>query len=389
MPRKIKQRAAYGSGSVVQVRPGVWRVRVRAEGAQICRTVVGSEAQAVRMKKALISQLTDGSYVAPASTTFGEFLTEWLENVAKAKAPNTYKAYKLARDLHLEPALGSMQMQKVRPSDLRAYFNELNEKGLAESTQAQHFSLISAVYRAAINDGLVSDNPALRMAGRPRAYRISESQAEAIKHCWTEQEARRFLAVAQGCGPRQAAFYTLALDTGMRRGELCALTWADVDLLKGSVRISKSMASDLRIGPTKSRRARAVTVSPETLDCLRRLSAVVPGGADAPLFVNVNDRRSAVGPAMLAGKEFKAIVTLSNVKPIKFHGLRHTCATLLLAAGVPVNYVSERLVHQDPAITLRIYAHAIPSGQAMLMDKLRNALGFTGEAKAPAEGWRN
>ena len=76
MPRKIKQRAAYGSGSVVQVRPGVWRVRVRAEGSQICRTVVGSEAQAVRMKKTLISQLTDGSYVAPAPTTFGEYLTE-------------------------------------------------------------------------------------------------------------------------------------------------------------------------------------------------------------------------------------------------------------------------------------------------------------------------
>ena len=172
-------------------------------------------------------------------------------------------------------------------------------------------------------------------------------------------------------------------------GELCALTWADVDLLKGSVRISKSMASDLRIGPTKSRRARAVTVSPETLECLRRLSAVVPGGADAPLFVNVNDRLSAVGPAMLAGKEFKAIVTLSNVKPIKFHGLRHTCATLLLAAGVPVNYVSERLGHQDPAITLRIYAHAIPSGQAMLMDKLRSALGFTGESMPEQGVWKN
>ena len=396
MPRKIKQRAAYGSGSVVQVRPGVWRVRVRAEGSQICRTVVGSEAQAVRMKKSLISQLTDGSYVAPAPTTFGEYLTEWLENVAKAKAPGTYMLYRRTADKWILPALAGVNLQKLKPSDLRAYFAELSE--LAPSTRQQHYLIIHGALKAAQSEGLVRDNAASKMAGKPK--RGAEAPAEnAMLNCWNEAEARKFLAVAQGYGPRQAAFYSLALDTGMRKGELCALKWADVDFIKGSVRVRTSLSyatGEAVIGPTKNRQARLLTISPETLAFLQRLSIAqadlkrARGAAWTETgLVFTGKFGRPIRSSNIGEHEFDKLIQLAQVKRIRFHGLRHTCATLLLTAGVPVNYVSERLGHQDPAITLRIYAHAIPSGQAMLMDKLRSALGFTGEAKVPAEGWRN
>lgn len=387
MPRVAKKRAHYGSGSLVEVKPGVWRIRVRSEHGQICRTVKGSEAQAVRLKLELSKEVKQGEYIPPSPIRFGEYMEEWLENVAKAKAPNTYKAYRATARLYLLPAFGHMTLQKIKASNLRTFFNELTERGLSEAYKAMQYSILLSVFKSAMSDGLIGDNPALKMAGKPQRYRIAESQSEAIKHCWTEQETRKFLAVAQGYGARQAAFYTLALDTGMRRGELCALRWSDIDLLKGTVRVSKSMAANFHVGPTKSRQARAVSISPETLGLLKRLSVAEGGGPDSPVFISTGTGK-AMGPTHLSAIEFKKISRLANVKTIKFHGLRHTCATLLLAAGVPVNYVSERLGHKDPAITLRTYAHAIPSGQDFLINKLRAALGFTAE-KAPEGVWKN
>lgn len=396
MPRKAKKRGAYGGGSVVEVRPGVWRVRVSNEGRQICRTVKGTEAQAVRYKGTLLNEVQTGSYVQASPLSFGAYLNEWLENVAKAKAPGTYWLYRRTADKHILPRLGHLQMQKLKPSDLRAYFADLPE--LASATKQQHYLIIHGALKAALSEGLIKDNAAARMAGKPK--RGNEAPAEnAMLNCWTEAEARNFLAVAQGYGPRQAAFYTLALDTGMRKGELCALKWTDIDFIKGTVRVRASLSyvtGPAVIGPTKNRHTRLLVISPETIAFLQRLSVAQAEVKKARSniwtetgLVFTGRGGKAIRSTNIGFHEFDGLIRLAKVKRIKFHGLRHTCATLLLTAGVPVHYVSERLGHKDPSITLKIYAHVIPSGEKMMIEKIRTALGFTAEAKAPADGWKN
>lgn len=399
MPKVIKKKAHYGSGSIVEVRPGVWRIRVRTEGRQVCETIKGSEAQAVRLRNEIKREADRGSYVAPSLTLFGDYLNEWLENVAKSKSPGTYMLYRRTSDKHILPRLGYMALQKLRPSTFKEYFSDPEIAGLSASTRQQHYLIINGALDAAVAEGgLIRDNPLKRMSGKPKRD-PSESSADAIKHCWTETEARKFLAVAQGYGPRQAALYTLALDTGMRKGELASLKWSDIDWARSVVRVRSTLSyatGPALIGPTKSRKNRALRITEETLGYLQRLSvyqaalrrAAAEVWENGDLVFCRNDGKP-LRINNIGDREYAGIIRLANIKRIKFHGMRHTCASLLLAAGVPVNYVSERLGHKDPSITLRIYAHCIPSGEAAMLEKLSAALGFTKEREAPAEGWRN
>lgn len=398
MPKKLSKKGTYGDGSVVEIRPGVWRIRVRAPEKRISRTMKGSEAQAMRTKNQLMKDVSDGAYVAPSLVLFGDYLNEWLENVAKSKSPGTYMLYRRTSDKHILPRLGYMALQKLRPSTFKEYFSDPEIAGFSASTRQQHYLIINGALDAAVAEGgLMRDNPLKRMSGKPKRD-PSESSADAIKHCWTETEARKFLAVAQGYGPRQAALYTLALDTGMRKGELASLKWADIDWARSVVRVKSTLSyatGPAVIGPTKNRQNRALKITEETLGYLQRLSVYQAAlrRAAAEVWENndlvfCRDGGKPLRINNIGDREYAGIIRLANIKRIKFHGMRHTCASLLLAAGVPVNYVSERLGHKDPSITLRIYAHCIPSGEAAMLEKLSAALGFTKEREAPADGWK-
>lgn len=388
MPRVLKKRANYGSGSITELRPGVWRVRVRAEGARISRTVVGSEAAAVRLKKQILQEIGTGSYVQPSPTLFGEYLDEWLESAAKAKAPGTYKLYRRTADRWILPSIGRIPLQMLKPAHIKALFANLPD--FSGSYKQQIYLVICGCLKSAEQEGLVKDNAASKMTKKPRRE-DGKVEAGASINCWTEEEAKRFLAVAQGYGPRQAAFYTLALDTGMRKGELAALQWSDVDWQRSAIRVKGSLSyvtGEPVIGPVKNRQSRRLVISDESLSLLKRLLiANPPPPGNDYIFLRATGKPLLINN--LGDREFTKLQTLAKVKRLTLHGLRHTCATLLLSAGVPPNYVSERLGHKDPTITLKIYAHAIPSGEEFLIEKLRRALGFTGEPQAPQHGWKN
>lgn len=233
---------------------------------------------------------------------------------------------------------------------------------------------------AAVRARLLAHNVAKLVTGKPHA---PDGQAGVTDHCWTAEEAADFLRAAKAAGTQSAAFYTLALDSAMRKSELCGLLWADVDLIQGRVRVRQQLlaggAAPTFI-PVKGKRARTVDIAPETVDLLRAHRSNQAalkmrnhqryhdhGLVFAKEWSDLGRQHDVLGDPLQANnlgqREYARLIKAAGVRPIKFRGLRHTCATLLLAAGVPSKVVQERLGHKDITTILDVYAHVLPSMQ--------------------------
>jgi integrase len=202
-------------------------------------------------------------------------------------------------------------------------------------------------------------------------------------HAWTATEARAFLQAAREAGPQPAAFYALALDSGARKGELCGLSWGNLDLDAATMRIVQQLlapGAEPTFGPTKTGKPRAVALAPETVELLRanrkqqrevmmanRTTYRDLGLVFAKQWPDLQRSGEMLGYPLqmnnLGQREYAQLIKAANVRAIRFHGLRHTCAALLLQARQPVHVVSERLGHTKVSMTMGVYAHVLPDMQ--------------------------
>ncbi|MGE5573003.1 MAG: tyrosine-type recombinase/integrase [Bacteroidota bacterium] len=402
---KRKTRARWGDGNIRQLGPNRFEVRASAgfdsEGHRVrpSRTVTGSRSDALAVLKRLQGELRDETYVEQHQMSVAKWLREWLDDYIKppAKAPRTYERYKGVVEQHLIPALGKVPLQKLRGSQIRRHFDDCEGK-LDRSTLALHCTVLNSALNAAIEDGLLRSNPVSTLKRRPKRKTYEEdleAQEEIVENCWEAEEARRFLEVARAAGPQWAAFFALALDTGMRKSELCGLEWRDIDWNDGAVTVRQQLArtpkgEEPRFSVTKGRQARRIYVAPQTLRLLRehrkrQAEVKLASGGKYKDFGLVFAKEP--GPRVrrpgyplqannLGERIFADLVEMAKVRKIKFHGLRHTCATLLLNNRVPVHYVSRRLGHKDELTTMRIYAHSLPSADKEFAAELAQIIGL-------------
>ena len=289
------------------------------------------------------------------------------------------------------PKLGDTRLQELKSIDLEHYFGE-QAATLAPATLEQHYTLIHSALEQALRGGLVVRNVAKLVSGKPHA---SHGHAEEIEqHCWTSEEATAFLDAAKAAGDQPAAFYALALETGMRKSELGGLKWTDVDLGKGCVRIQRQIVTvcpEVTFGPVKNKKPRTVTIAIETAALLRRHKAhqaelkLQSGGryhdhglVFAKEWVDLQRGRDTLGDPLglnsIGQREFAQLIKAAKVRTIKFHGMRHTCATLALQAGVSAKVVQERLGHKKIMTTLDIYAHVLPAMDQDAADRIGAAI---------------
>jgi integrase len=344
-------------------------------------TFRGNRKDAEKKLNELLTALDHGTYVDSSKLTLGEWLKEWLDVAIKPPRcrPSTYTRYKgiIDNDL-LKAPIASMLLQKLRPTHIEQYYADAK---VSASTLTLHHAILHRALRKATKDRLISSNPASDLDGRPRVRR--ECRDDARKHAWTADEARTFLAAAKAAGPRPAAFYALALDSGARKGELCGLRWSDVDLDVGKIRIVQQLLTpgpQPKFGPTKTGSVRSVSLAPATIELLKthkkhqaelklanRPTYHDFGLVFAKEWSDIGTRHETLGQPLQANnlgqKEYAKLIRAAGVRPIKFHGLRHTCATLLLQAGRPVHVVSERLGHSKVSMTMEVYAHVLPDMQ--------------------------
>jgi integrase len=324
-----------------------------------------------------LRQVQRGEFIEPSDLTLGSWLTTWIGIATPKLRPASVVRYRNVVEAIQAAPLGALALQRVSAADLETHYATVKA---SVSTAELHHTVLGRAFRKAKRDRLVLSNPATEVDDRPRRKRNPEIARE---NCWSRDEARRYLDHVRTADPQDAALYALALDTGMRKSELCGLAWSSVDLDGATVTVERQLTKPGAVptfGPPKNGRSRTISITGETVGLLRahktrqaetkmknRQNYTDLGLAFAKRFGDLYQREAKLGHPLqsnnLGERSFARLCKAADVRRITFHGLRHTSATLLLAAGEPVHVVSERLGHSDVNVTLNCYAHVLPNHQ--------------------------
>ena len=361
-------RQAYGSGSMTEREPGVWRLRVMVDGKQRQETFRGTEAAARKhlRKMAPNDGQADGPPPINDARTFGDLLTKWLGHIeARGRAPKTIDENRREIESRIRPRLGHIGISNLTAEDLdSAYSAWLDE--LSPSSVHRHAAVISAALTQGVKWGWLDTSPATRASSPPAAA------TRKLVTPTTEQVAK-LIKAAQSDDPVMAAAIALAFVTGARRGELAALRWSDIDLDAGTVRIDRSLTQVAKIlteKGTKTNRGRTVAIDGRTTALLKHHRAWQVGlskRAESPLVADpyvLSDNANGARP-MQPSKITDRFISLRDkvdMRPIRFHDLRHANVSEQLAAGIDPATVSARAGHASTRMTLDRYAHALPAG---------------------------
>jgi len=311
-----------------------------------------------------IARLQDGGFVDPSKVTVAEFLVDsWLPSRATSLRPTTFDAYTRIVDRHVVPRLGHVRLQQLSPHDLDRFYADVLNAGLAPKSVRNMHTMLHKALRDAMRKNLVVRNVA-DAADPPRLARPGENEMKT----WSPEHLRVFLNEISK--HRLGAAYILAATTGMRRGEVIGLRWRDVDLSARRLVIAHTITAVgyklVEGAPKTNRGRRTIALDVETARLLTEhrdrqraeKDAVGIGYRDRGL-VFAREDGSPVHPDYFS-QTFDRTVARLGLPRIRLHDLRHTHATLGLAAGVPVKVMSSRLGHATSAFTQDVYMHAIP-----------------------------
>jgi len=323
----------------------------------------------------IVRSLEMQTYISPQRVTLAEFVrNDWVPMMQTQVKKSTWDSYRRNLENHVLPVLGGTPLQQLSTGHLNSLYKSLLAQGrrngagggLSAKTVRNIHGTLSKVLVDAADVGLVSRN--IATGSRPPKPR--KTGAKQIRF-WTPTELAQFLAAVHD--DRLYALWHLAAMTGMRRGELLGIRWADVDLVSRRVSVRQtliSVAYEITITTPKSHNARVIDIDLETTEVMRRHRKQqeeehTAAGVDLSDSCLIFGKRNGdtIHPDVIS-QTFDKRVARVGVRRIRFHDLRHTHATIGLRAGVPVKVMSERLGHSTPAFTLQQYAHVIPGMQA-------------------------
>jgi integrase len=336
---------------------------------------------------ARLAERQKGLLVEPGRQSVASFLSGWLEDwVAVSVGPRTFETYAGICRNHVIPAIGKVLLAKLTPQHLQRLYRQKLDAGHSRTAQLCHAVLYRALGHA-VKWGLLARNPAAAV-DRPR-HRSREMKS------LTPEEARRFLDAAKG--NRLAALYVLAISCGLRQGELLGLGWSSIDLVEGTLQVRRSLAwvdGGFQFLEPKTAKSRRTVVLPAiALSALKKHKAaqaaerLVLGEAWADAELVFTTRIGApLGRSVLNHHGFKPLLTKAGLPDMRFHDLRHTAASLLLAAGENMKVVQELLGHARFSTTADTYTHTLPGQHrqaAETMDSLLKPRGSRVAHKAP------
>lgn len=345
------------------------------------------KSDAQRLVTELVKQKNDGDYRAPDRITLGAYLTErWLPVQQGRLRASTFHSYQRTIELHVLPTLGKVPLARLLPEDLEALYAKLLAEGYrktkkptdgdAEEVERRGLSATSVRYVHRILRKALADAQRKGTVNRNVATLADAPSRDAAKtpdmKSWTAHQLRVFLEATTDDRLYPALF--LAAHTGMRRGEVLGLKWEDVDLDARRLSVRRALttvAYELRFSDVKTENARrTIDLDPRTVEVLRtwrrrqheeRLLLGPDYRDDGLVFAQPDG--TPLHPEAVSTR-FDRLVRAAGAPVIRFHDLRHTHATLLLKAGVPVKVVSERLGHASIGFTLSVYQHVLPGMQA-------------------------
>ncbi len=367
------RRKSNGEGTIFQRQDGRWQASLQVDGRR--RTVYGrTRAECAAKLDALKRQaVANGAIPDPGRRTLGDLLDAWLETKAPNVKPRTISDYRDICDSYIRPVMGKTSLTKVTPDRIARLYAKWQRAGKPKTALKCH-RVLSQALALAVRWGWLAANP----CDRVDAPRYQPER----KELWTPDELRAFLE-----GTREHwlhPFWLVAVSTGARIGELLALTWEHIDLVAGTATIAQSVQviDGERVTTTPKTRAgiRRVSLPAETVQVLRawrieqaqqRLQTGAAWQAGDLVF---SSRKGAPLSASTVGWALTRECKRLDLPPVTPHGLRHLHASLLLAQGVAIPAVSQRLGHANSAITMAVYAHAIGKDDSAATEAIERAL---------------
>jgi integrase len=364
-------RRGRGEGCIYQrKRDGCWLAIVdvgcRADGKRQRKYLyAGTKAEVLEKLRQFHSEGLAGVSAEPAKVTVAAFLARWLEEVARPSIrATTHLRYEITIRRHINPHIGGVLLSKLSPLHVQSMIATIQRDGSPRNSQHAYQVLHRALGQAA-KWGMVPRN-VCAVVDKPKAPKRT-------MQVWTPEQVAQFLAAARG--DRLGPLYFLALTTGMRQGELFGLQWQDVDLAGRTLSIQHTLLEisgrhELAEPKTAKGRRRVdlPAVAVRALSEHRERMAAEGHGEVAWVFCDTDGKPLRKSNVMR--RSFNPLVEAAGVPLIRFHDLRHTAATLLLAQGVHPKVVQERLGHAQIAMTLDTYSHVLPSMQRDAADRL-------------------
>ena len=311
----------------------------------------------------------------------GEYLDRWMNDAVRGTVrESTYTRDKYLLTNHIKPSIGRIKLKNLNALHLQSLYRERLDSGLSGSTVQKIHHVAHKALDQAVKWDLIPRNPADAVK--------APTPTQKEKHPLSAPEARRLLDAASG--DRLEALYELAVQTGMRQGELLGLRWEDVDLDGQSLRIRRTLTrkgndsgGSYGVGEPKTKKSRrTVRLTERAVDALRSHRArqaeeKLRAGAsyqDRGL-VFAGERGGIINPSNLRNRSLKPLLAKADLPRITFHDLRHTCASLLFQRNVHPKFVQELLGHASVAITLDTYSHMLPGMGGEAADAISEALG--------------
>lgn len=339
------------------------------------RITAKTKKEAERLLSQAMHELRTGSYIEPTTATVAAYLDRWLEAATPTVKPNTIDRYRRIVERKINPALGSILLNKLSPLAIQDFYADLLAGGLSSSTVSLYHGVLHRALDQAVKWRLIPHNPANAVdAPRPNPPEMQT---------WTAEQARAFLVGT--ASDDLAALYVLALHTGMRRGELLGLKWGDIDVERGTLAVRRTLVKGpggLTFGtPKTSAGKRSIALPGPCVAALRshraaqaaRRLQLGPAWQDGGMVFDRGEG-SPLPPTTL-GYAFQHWRKVLELPRIRFHDLRHTAATLMLANGEHPKIVQERLGHSDISMTLNRYSHVSMDMQREAADRLAALLG--------------
>jgi integrase len=357
------KRRGHGEGAIFQRTDERWVARLVLPNGKRKDMYAKTRKEAADKLKSAQRSILDGVDLSAERMTVAHFLDKWL--VASVKPSTRHKTFTTYESLcrtAIRPRIGNKNLSKLTALDLQSLYSELTDSGLSSRTVHHVHRVLHRAFTQAVRWKILSRNPC-DGATSPKVPRAELT-------VWGAGDADAFLLATRE--HRMHGLYVLALTTGMRQGELLGLKWADIDFDTGTLAVRRALQWQRGIGlafvePKTARSRRKIHLSQTALFALRAhkdrqaFDRHAAGAAWNELGLVFCDAAGEPLSPTNETKRFQRAVAATGLPAIRFHDLRHTAATILLAKGVHVKLVSEMLGHSTIVLTLDTYSHVIPA----------------------------
>jgi integrase len=388
-------KALRGRGSIIErgnsytIKISLGKDPATGKYRQHWEAVKGSKKDAEKRLSELLHQFDTGNYIRPGKVTVADYLRRWLKDYAKSNlSPRTVEGYASIVTQHFTPGFGNIPLTQLRSNHIQKYYADKlvsgrcdGKGGLSAQSVRHHHMLLHKALQIAVKWGLVSRNVADGV-DIPKAKRID-------MQTWDEHELNTFLEAAKST-QYYALFYT-ALFTGMRRSELLALRWQDIDFIYGQVSVTQGLhhlkdGSYVFTQPKSEKSRRTIALPPSAflvLEAYHKAREVECKLLDLPLKDSdlvFSELGKPLRPNTVT-HAWPMLAARAGVKVIRLHDARHTHASLMLKQGIHPKVVQERLGHSTISITLDTYSHVAPGLQEAAAKRFDDAVQRNVEAK--------